>query len=495
MIGTVEVLFAFHFREPHSISLVAQLCTSDGVCRRLADYTKLSEFAMCRMLLTLFILATLVTSLCAEDQKPNIVFILVDDLGRADVGFNGATDTKSPNIDALAKAGAVLDAHYVQPVCSPTRACLMTGRYATRTGVYTIVRPGAKWGLPLTEKTLADALREKGYTTAIVGKWHLGEFKNDYMPTRRGFDIQYGHMFGAIDYFTHIRDGKHDWYRNDIESKEEGYSTKLLTNEACRIIREQPKEKPLFLYVPFNGVHAPNQVPERYKKQFGELKGVRQTIAGMLAAVDEGVGEIMTALDQKGISENTIVIFSSDNGGPNPGNGHFNTPYRAGKGTIYEGGIRVAAAVRWPGKIREGTRITEPMHMVDWFPTLVKLAGGSIDSKAELDGVDVGPMLFENKPSPHDAILLLGNSPNRAALRMGDWKLLLNPNRAGEAEDENAKSTPATQARYELYHLGNDVAETKNLISSEPEKAKEMQAKLALLLKDAVPPGQTVPAR
>ena len=191
----------------------------------------------------------------ADSVKPNIVFFLVDDLGYADCGFNGGKEIQTPNIDKLAGQGAVIESHYVQPVCSPTRAAFMTGRYATRTGVYTIVRPHAKWGLPLGERTLASALKEAGYETAITGKWHLGEFDPAYVPTSRGFDHQYGHYFGALDYFTHLRDNSHDWYRDGKELKEEGYTTHLLAKEAIRLIRERNREKPLFLYVPFNGVH------------------------------------------------------------------------------------------------------------------------------------------------------------------------------------------------------------------------------------------------
>ena len=198
------------------------------------------------------ILASVATG--AEPTKPNILFILMDDLGYADCGFSGGTEIKTPNLDKLAAGGAVLESLYVQPVCSPTRAALMTGRYATHTGVYTIVRPNAKWGLPLNERTLPAALKEAGYETAITGKWHLGEFDRAYLPTSRGFDHQYGHYFGALDYNTHIRDGQHDWYRDDREVKEEGYSTQLLAKEACRLIAEKDKSKPLFLYMPFNAV-------------------------------------------------------------------------------------------------------------------------------------------------------------------------------------------------------------------------------------------------
>ncbi len=423
----------------------------------------------------------------ADAPRPNIVYLLVDDLGFADVGFNGSKDIRTPQIDKLAKEGAILADFYVQPVCSPTRAALLTGHYATHTGVYSIVRPGAPWGLPLAERTLPQSLREAGYTTAICGKWHLGEFKPDYTPTHRGFEHQYGHMFGAIDYFTHMRDGKPDWYRDDKPLKEEGYSTNLIAKEACRIIREQPADKPLFLYVPFNGVHGPHQVPESYKKAYPDLSGVRQTMAGMVSAVDEAIGQISAALDEKGLSKNTLIIFSSDNGGPNPGKVTMNTPLRAGKGTIYEGGMRVCAFATWPGKIPAGITIKEPMHAVDWQPTFLKLAGVTAEQKLPSDGLDVWPVLAQGAKSPHDAILLMGTTPGRAAIRMGDWKLLTNASEkdAEESEDGDLKA----RGNVELYNLADDISEKTNLAASNPEKVKELRARLDVFLKGAVPPG------
>ncbi len=424
----------------------------------------------------------------ARSAKPNIVYFLIDDLGYADVGFMGSKDVRTPAIDRLAKEGVILSSFYVQPVCSPTRSTLMTGRYVTRTGVYNVVRPGAPWGLPLAERTLPQALREAGYTTAICGKWHLGEFRPEYMPTRRGFDHQYGHMFGALDYFTHIRDGIPDWYRDDKPVQEEGYTTHLIAKEACRLIREQPADKPLFLYVPFNGVHAPYEVPPQYRQAFPNLGGNRQTMAAMLAAVDEAIGQITAALEEKGMRQNTLIIFSSDNGGPGPGRVSRNTPLRAGKGTIYEGGIRACAFATWPGHIPAGATVEEPMHAVDWYPTLLKLAGASLEQKLALDGLDAWPMLTQGAKSPHDAILLAGTVPSRMAIRMGNWKLLLN------ASEQIAEETPAgedtTTGKIELYNLADDIGESRNLAAVQPEKVKEMRTRLEAFLKDAVPPGQ-----
>jgi arylsulfatase A-like enzyme len=435
-------------------------------------------------------------SLCAQAAKqPDIVFFLIDDLGFADCGFNGGKDIKTPNIDRLAKSGTIIDSHYVQPVCSPTRSTLLTGRYPTHTGVYTIVSPGAPWGLPLAERTLADALRSAGYRTALTGKWHLGEFEKAYQPNARGFDHQYGHFFGMLDYYSHDRLNKLDWYRNGEPLKEEGYTTHLIAKEACKVIASGDQSKPLFLYVPFNGVHSPFQAPDSYLKPYAHLKGNRQKLAGMLAAVDEAIGQIEAALKQAGRLENTLIVFSSDNGGPPPGD---NTPLRDFKGTIYEGGTRAAAFATWPGHIPAEQRLRQPMHMVDWYPTLIKLAGGSLEQKLPVDGLDVWPMLTKGAPSPHDAILSVSTQgPTRAAVRMGEWKLIVSGGAdADSGEDDGAtkakkkgKAAAGKYAAVALYDLSADPSESKNLAEGQPERVKAMRTRLAELLKDAVPSG------
>ena len=437
-------------------------------------------------------LACLCAALSAAAKQPDIVFLLVDDLGYADCGFNGGKEILTPNIDRLAKGGAVIESHYVQPVCSPTRSALLTGRYPTRTGVYTIVSPGAPWGLPLAERTLADALRSAGYHTALTGKWHLGEFEKAYRPNARGFDQQYGHFFGMLDYFTHERLNHLDWYRQGEPLKEEGYATHLIAAEACKVIATTDAAKPLFLYVPFNGVHSPFQVPDRYLAPYAHLKGNRQKLAGMLAAVDEAVGRIEDALRKAGRLENTLIVFSSDNGGPPPGD---NTPLRDFKGSIYEGGTRAAAFATWPGRIPAGQRVRQPMHIVDWYPTLIRLAGGSPEQKLPVDGLDVWPMLTKGAPTPHDALLSVSTQgPGLAAVRMGDWKLIVSGGET-EAETEGPKAKKKGKkaaGKYEpvaLYDLGADPAESRNLAGAQPERVKAMRARLAELLKDAAPSG------
>ena len=421
----------------------------------------------------------------AQNKKPNIVFLLIDDLGYADCGFNGGKDILTPNIDRLAKAGSILENHYVQPVCSPTRSALMTGRYPTKTGIYTIITPGAQWGLSLNERTLANALKEAGYHTAITGKWHLGEFEKAYQPNARGFDYQYGHFFGSIDYYTHERNNQMDWYRNGTPLKEEGYSTHLIAREACQTIEKNDQKKPLFLYVPFNGVHSPFQAPEQYTKAYPSLTGNRQKLAGMLAAVDEAVGQIVASLKKSGMLENTLIVFSSDNGGPPPGN---NTPLREFKGTIYEGGTRAAAFAHWPGHVPAGKTIEGAMHIIDWYPTLIGLAGGSLKQALPIDGKDVWPMITKAGKSPHKAILSVSTRGiSQAAIRMGDWKLIV----AGgvEAADGTQQKQPKKYEPVSLFNLLEDPGESRNLASAYPDKVAELRKELSLLLKDAVVPG------
>jgi len=431
------------------------------------------------------------TSLAATD-RPNIVYFLVDDMGFADCGFNGGKDIKTPNIDALSQKGTAFENYYVQPLCSATRASLMTGRLPVHHGIYGALKVESKIGLPLEERTLAQTLHTAGYTTAICGKWHLGEYQPAYRPTQRGFDHQYGLWYGQIDYFTHVRGGRVDWYRDDKPCDDQGYSTHLIAKEASRLIKQQPKDKPLFLYVPFNAVHSPYQVPDTYVEPYQNLRPARATLAGMLAAVDEAIGQVVTALKDAGMEENTLIIFSSDNGGVQPGVRTLNTPLRAGKATIYEGGMRSSAFAVLPGKIPAGKKVSAPVQIVDWYPTLAKLTGADTKQSLTVDGTDIWPLLTEGKAPDRDALLLVG-TPQRYAIRMGDWKLLVNPNQpqqgrgAKDPEDE-ADEAPAAggRDRVELYNLANDISESTNLAAAEPDRVKAMRTRLDAMMKGAV---------
>ncbi len=429
---------------------------------------------------------------------PNIVFILSDDQGWGDVGYHGSA-IRTPNIDRLAESGAQLDQFYVQPLCSPTRASFLTGRYPIRYGLHIgVVRPHATYSIPLEERTLPQALREAGYATAIVGKWHLGFADPAFRPTRRGFDHQYGLYNGNFDYFTHLREGGLDWHRDDRALREEGYSTDLIAREAVRLITEQPAGQPLFLYVAFNAPHGPFQAPDRYTALYADMPGEsrRRIYAGMVTAMDEGIGRIVEALEKKGLRENTLIVFSSDNGGPLPGVITSNGPLRSGKSSLYEGGVRVPAVVNWPGRIKAGSVVRVPLHMVDWYPTLVTLAGGSLQQALPLDGRDAWAAITAGAPSPNEDILH-NISTTGGAIRMGDWKLVVN----GQIVDgeEGGKGSPARQAakaaalaapQIELFNLANDPNEKDNLAEKNPAKVAELQKRLEAYARAAVPSKQ-----
>lgn len=419
--------------------------------------------------------------------KPNIIYLLADDLGGNDVGWRNP-EIKTPNLDKLASSGAKLDQYYVQPVCSPTRAAFMTGRYPLRYGFQTgVVRPWAQYGLPLEEQTLAQGLKSAGYETAITGKWHLGHFQPEYLPTKRGFDHQYGHYNGALDYFTHIRDGGFDWHRDDQENRDEGYSTELVGREAARLIRERDKAKPLFLYVPFNGVHSPHQVPDRYLDLYPQLKGNRKIYAAMITALDDAVGTITKAVENENLTEKTLIVFSSDNGGPNPGKLSDNGVLRAGKGSVYEGGVRVAAFATWPGKIKPGSSIQSPIHITDWYPTLLKLTGASTQQKLPLDGHDISGLLIAGE-APADREILINTTPRDGAIRVGDWKLVINGGRIEDEDGDGKAKAGDANEKVELFNLAEDVSEKNDLSAAQPDKVKQLRARYQVLAAEAVAP-------
>ncbi|HEX4148997.1 MAG TPA: arylsulfatase [Pirellulales bacterium] len=443
--------------------------------------------------------AALLTAWClapwaAAAPRPNIVFVLADDLAWGDVGWHNC-EIPTPNIDALAASGAKLESHYVQPVCSPTRAALVTGRYPMRLGLQVgVIRPWAQYGLALDERTLAQALHEAGYETAICGKWHLGHFQPEYLPTHRGFDHQYGHYNGALDYFTHERDGGFDWHRDDQVCRDEGYTTDLVARECMRLIDARGGQ-PLFLYVPFNAVHSPYQATAEDLKLVGEGPKKGQTYAAMLTALDRAVGQIVAALDKQGMRENTLIVFSSDNGGAIKTR---NPPLRSGKATLYEGGVRVSACASWPGHIPAGSTVTAAIHIVDWYPTLINLAGGSLAQSHAIDGLDILPVLTQGAKSPHDAILL-NSTPNNGALRMGDWKLILN----GDVKEEGdaGEASPAKRGgskraeTVELFNLADDPYEKTNLADQQPEKVRELRARYDALEREAATPKIAGPSK
>ena len=302
----------------------------------------------------------------APALRPNIIYIVSDDQGWKDVGFNGS-DILTPNLDALARTGVQFEQFYALPMCTPSRAALMTGRYPFRYGLQTGVIPsGGAYGLALDEFLLPQALHDAGYRTAAVGKWHLGHAKREYWPKQRGFDSYYGCLVGEIDHFKHTAHGVVDWYRDNTLANDEGYDTDLLGAEAVRIVLGHDKNSPLFLYLAFTAPHTPYQAPAAWLEKYKHIEDEgRRNYAGQISAMDEWIGQLVAALDRAGLRDNTLIVFHSDNGGTRssvfagesavkgdlpPNNG----VYRDGKGTLYEGGTRVCGLANWPGRLAPG---------------------------------------------------------------------------------------------------------------------------------------------
>ena len=313
---------------------------------------------------------------------------MADDLGNADVGYHGG-QVKTPNIDKLAAEGVRLESFYGMPVCTPSRAELMTGRYAMRYGLQTLVIfPSHTYGLPTDERTLPQALKEAGYQTYMVGKWHLGHADKKYWPQNRGFDYFYGNIVGEVDYFTRERGGVIDWQRNGKFLKEPGYYTTLIGDDAVKLINQQDPTKPFFLYFASLAPHAPFQAPEEYLKRYPDIQDKqRREYCAMISCLDDQVGRIVAALEKKGMRDNTIILFASDNGGATSALfatgarspeereksggvelGHkppaSNGMLRGGKGSLYEGGVRVPAFINWQGKLKPAV-VNQPVHMTE----------------------------------------------------------------------------------------------------------------------------------
>ena len=424
-----------------------------------------------------------VFSLAPGDARaePNIVFLLADDLGWADVAFHGGY-APTPNLDRLARESVEVTRHYVAAMCSPTRACLLTGRYWSRFGILSADnRRAFSW----ETMTLPRALKSAGYDTALMGKWHLGS-KSEWGPNHFGFDHAYGSLAGGVGPWNHFyKEGEFSrtWHRNGRLITEEGHVTDLITNEAAAWIATRT-DAPFFLYVAFTAVHLPLKEPQAW------LDRVPATIRGEVARhyaasamhLDDSVGRIISALEKAGKRENTLLVFTSDNGGTDaenndtsyPAGGYpsgrilgKNAPWRGGKRDLYEGGIRVPTIVSWPGRLAHGTR-EQPMHVADWMPTLCALAGYQPDKDLKWDGMNLWPWISGAATAPA-ARLLYWTTERASAVRDGDWKLIEHHGGDGEA------------ARTELFDLSQDPRETVDLAGRMPEKVGELKRKMATI--------------
>lgn len=434
-------------------------------------------------------------ALGSTQTGPNIVLILADDLGWNDVGYHGS-EISTPNIDALAAQGVVLNQFHSQPTCTPTRAALMTGKSPQRMGIYRQFAKISTEGLPVSEKTLADHLRAAGYQTWLTGKWHLGHSRAEFHPNARGFDHFYGHVTGGIGYWDHVHGGGLDWQRNGRTLREEGYSTHLIAEEAVRLVRTRQPSRPFFLYASFNAPHLPNEAPEKAMQAYAGIENPQRRVhAAMVTELDAAVGEIVRTLEDEKLLDDTLIWFMSDNGGLNrdAGLGGFltlaealddwfeapvpirflefirtnaldggsdNGPLRFGKGSVYEGGVRVPSFVTFPPAL-DPHRSDAMVTVQDVLPTL--LAAAALEPADGLDGRNRWPELRQEPgESPPADYVTIGQNGAQAYYRW-PWKLI------------------ATNGQHELYNLETDPLEEQNLADVETEVVSTLALELSQL--------------
>jgi arylsulfatase A len=446
-----------------------------------------------RLALTLFalggLLALSVSGAQTAETKPNFIIIMVDDMGHAGVSCFGNPYFKTPEIDRLAAEGIRLtDFHSSGNVCSPTRAGLLTGRYQQRAGIEAVIHPVSthaehRKGLQKSEVTFAEALKQAGYVTGLVGKWHLGYPQNspDYHPQHHGFDEFIGYHSGNIDFISHVGDHlKHDWWHGREERPEEGYATDLINRHALDFI-ERHHADTFCLYIPHLAIHNPLQVRgdpiqrttrEWQRWKAGSPQDTLDKFRGMTLPVDEGLGQIRAALEKHGIAKNTVIFFFTDNG-PTPEAPSGNPMWRGNKGSLYEGGHKVPFIAWWPGKIAPGGESSTPAITLDLTPTLLALAGVKPSAERPLDGVDLSGLLLGGKAPPARPLFwaALGNNGARQeAMRDGPWKLVVN--------HPNAKPGSFANEQVELYRLDQDPSEKTDLAKSAPDQAAALLLRL-----------------
>lgn len=425
---------------------------------------------------TVFMTLAMLTSVANADmKKPNVVVIVADDLGYADLGFQGCKDIPTPHLDALAKSGVVCTSGYVShPFCSPTRAGLLTGRYQQRFGH----ENNPKWlpddkdvGLPLDQVMLPEVMKKAGYVTGAVGKWHLGAHPV-YHPNRRGFDAYFGMLGGGHQYFDHNQfktnpmKAKQEYFiplvRNEKPVEESDYLTDALSREAAAFVTAH-KDKPFFLYYAFNAPHTPLQAPDKYLDRVKDIKDEKlKKYGAMVCGMDDAIGKLLATLKEHKLTENTLVFFFSDNGGPVGVTNCRNTPLRGAKGAVYEGGVRVPFVVAWPGTLKPGT-FGDPVTSLDVFPTVLAVGSGEAPKGVTLDGVNLLPHLKgETKTVLADRALYwrMGGGQN-FAIRKGNMKLV-----------KNGKQP------VELYDLSADITENSNLAGTNTQAVAKLQKEL-----------------
>lgn len=436
-----------------------------------------------QILVSLLTLLGLAHAFAAAD-RPNIMIIVADDLGYHDVGFQGSREIPTPHLDRLAASGIRCTNGYVShPFCSPTRAGMLTGRYQHRFGH----ENNPAWkpesthdGLPLDQVILPQLLKDAGYHTGAVGKWHLGAHPQ-FHPMKRGFDEYFGALGGGHIYFPGDKGGVEytiPLNRNGADEPQRRYLTEQFGEEAAAFVKRQAATQPWFLYLAFNAPHTPLQAPEAWLKKFAHISQPnRRTYAAMVAAMDDAIGQLMLQLEASQQRENTLIFFVSDNGGPNlsgKGVGNFtdNTPLRGAKGDLHEGGMRVPFLISWPARLKPGT-YDAPVISLDFLPTAIALAGGKLPEDRTIDGVNLMPYLTGEKTGlPHERLFWRTQGPQGVhAVRQGSWKFFR-----------------PTNGKPELYDLKRDIGETQNLAGEKPELVAQFNEALTEWEKDTVPP-------
>ena len=432
------------------------------------------------MRITLFLLILCALSLTAAARKPNVIIIYTDDQGSVDLNCYGSKDLVTPHMDGLAKRGVRFTQFYASaPVCSPSRAGLLTGRYPVRAGM-----PGnagstkGKAGLAASEVTIAETMKAGGYKTAHIGKWHLG-YTPETMPNSQGFDYSFGHMGGCIDNYSHFfywqGPNRHDLWRNGEEIFEDGkFFPELMAAEAEGFI-QQNKDKPFFMYFALNTPHYPYQGYAKWLKHYKDLPYPRNLYAAFLSTQDEAIGQLIGTVDRLGLRKNTIIIFQSDHGHSHEERAHFgggsSGPYRGAKFSMFEGGLRVPAIISWPGSLPEGAVRDQVAHGCDWLPTIAELTGSKLLQK-DIDGKSiVGVIKNDKAKTPHDVLHWQtgrGRQP-RWAVRQGDWKLIGNP------QDTSNKAPLTAKDKLFLVNLKESVSEMKNLAANHPDITQRLK--------------------
>jgi arylsulfatase A-like enzyme len=418
-----------------------------------------------------------------KEERPNVIIIYTDDQGTLDLSIYGAKDLHTPNMDQLAMKGVRFTQFYAAaPVCSPSRASLMTGRYPQRAGLATNASSerGEGFEMPGTQITMAEMFKAAGYKTGHFGKWHMG-YSPETMPNQQGFDYSYGHMGGCIDNYSHFfywqGPNRHDLWRNGVEIWEEGkYFPQRMVEEIGEYL-ESNQNNPFFLYWALNIPHYPLQGVEKWRNYYKDLSSPRKEYAASISTMDENIGEVLNKLEELGLDENTIIVFQSDHGHSEEertfGGGGFAGPYKGAKFSLFEGGVRIPSIISWPGSIPQNEVRHQMATNIDWFPTLLELAGIP-QAKHKIDGKSIVNIIqSSNAPTPHDTFIWQsggGNEP-QWAVRHGDWKLIQNPVGNHLSEDEK------NPKKLYLFNIKNDPGEIKNEMSENPEIVSSLLVK------------------